>query len=202
MMYFMLILLASVTVQAGEQPEKSLIQNTRQLTFEGARAGEGYFSADGKTLVFQKERDPKNPFYQIFTLDLMTGDTKLISNGTGKTTCAWVHPGGHQIMYSSTHLDPNFKTKVEEEFKTRNSPEKKGYSWSYDETFDIFSKDLQTSTTKRLTKELGYDAEGSYSPDGKWITFASNRNGYNQKLSDEDRKIFEKDPSYMMKILL
>lgn len=198
----MLILLAAVTVQAGEQTEKALIQNTRQLTFEGVRAGEGYFSADGKTLVFQSERDPKNPFYQIFTLNLATGDTKLISSGTGKTTCAWIHPSGHQVMYSSTHLDPSFKAKVDEEFKIRSSPEKKGYSWSYDETFDIFSKDLQTGNTKRLTKELGYDAEGSYSPDGKWIAFASNRNGYNQKLSDEDRKIFEKDPSYMMDIFI
>ena len=198
----MLILVASVFVQAGDQPQNMLIQNSKQLTFDGVRAGEGYFSADGKTLVFQSERDSKNPFYQIFTLNLATGDTRLISNGTGKTTCSWIHPNGHQIMYSSTHLDPNFKAKVQEELKTRNSPEKKGYSWSYDETFDIFSKDIQTGVTKRLTKEMGYDAEGSYSPDGKWIAFASNRNGYNRRLSDEDQKIFDKDPSYMMDIFI
>src|SRR4051794_29083406 len=89
--------------------EADFLTHIRQLTFEGKRSGEGYFSADGKKLVFQSEREPGNPFYQIYLLDLESGDTERISPGTGKTTCAWIHPDGRRIMFASTHLDPESK---------------------------------------------------------------------------------------------
>ncbi|MEC9093004.1 MAG: peptidase M28, partial [Planctomycetota bacterium] len=78
--------------------EGQLISHSRQLTFAGRRAGEGYFSADGKQVVFQSERDPSNPFYQIYLMDLETGDINKVSPGHGKTTCAWIHPSGKKIL--------------------------------------------------------------------------------------------------------
>ena len=54
----------------------------------------------------------------------------------------------------------------------------------------------------RLTDAEGYDAEGSYSPDGKLIAFASNRAAFTKELSAEDQKLFETDPSFMMDIYL
>ena len=73
---------------AGQQPaapnqEREFLSRVRRLTVEGRRAGEGYWSPDGKRLVFQSERDPSNPFYQIYVLDLASGDVKRISPGTG-----------------------------------------------------------------------------------------------------------------------
>ena len=41
---------------------------------------------------------------------------------------------------------------------------------------DIFQANLDGSNLKRLTKEHAYDAEGSYSSDGKYIVFCSQRN--------------------------
>ena len=64
--------------------EAGLISNTRQITFEGRRAGEGYFSADGTRMVFQSERDPSNPFYQIYVTDLETGDIEKGFSGSRK----------------------------------------------------------------------------------------------------------------------
>ena len=58
----------------------------RQLSFEGRRAGEGYFDSTGKRLIFQSEREPGNPFYQIYILDLTTGESHRVSPGMGKTT--------------------------------------------------------------------------------------------------------------------
>ena len=58
--------------------ESTFLSRVRRLTVEGKRAGEGYWSPDGKRLVFQSERDPANPFYQIFVLDFATGDTKRV----------------------------------------------------------------------------------------------------------------------------
>ena len=61
--------------------ESDFLSRVRRLTFEGRRAGEGYFRPDGEMIVFQSEREPDNPFYQIYTLDLTTGDSRRISPG-------------------------------------------------------------------------------------------------------------------------
>ena len=50
---------------AATNGETRFLANTRQLIFEGKRSGEGYFSPDGKALIFQSEREEGNPFYQI-----------------------------------------------------------------------------------------------------------------------------------------
>src|SRR6476646_3006383 len=84
--------------------ERDFLTRIRRLTVEGRRSGEGYWSPDGKRLVFQSERDPANPFYQIYAMDLTSGDVKRISPGVGKTTCAFFRPGSDQILFASTHL--------------------------------------------------------------------------------------------------
>lgn len=180
----------------------TLVASPRQITFQGPKSGEGYFSADGKKMIFQSERYPGNPFYQIYLMDLISGKIDLISSGKGKTTCGWVHPSLKKVLFSSTHLDPQWKKKQDEEVETRKKPVKGRYSWSFDDQYEIFSSDLKGKKLQRLTKDMGYDAEGSYSPDGKWIAFASNRAAYTEKLSVEDQKIFQQDPSYMMDIYL
>lgn len=180
----------------------SILGSEKQLTFVGSKSGEGYFSPDGTKMIFQSERHEGNPFYQMYLMDLKSGQTTQISPGNGKTTCGWIHPSLKKVMYSSTHLDPDWQKKAADEIETRKKPVKGRYSWSYDENYEIFSSDLKGKNIQRLTKARGYDAEGSYSPDGEWIAFASNRRGYTEKLSAEDQKMFEQDPSYMMDIYI
>ena len=56
---------------------------------------------------------------------------------------------------------------------------------------------------RRLTDAPGYDAEASYSPDGKKIVFCSLRDAYpTNKLSAADRKRFETDPAYFGEIYI
>jgi hypothetical protein len=45
--------------------ERDFATRVRRLTFEGLRAGEGYWSPEGTRMVFQSERAPANPFYQV-----------------------------------------------------------------------------------------------------------------------------------------
>lgn len=184
----------------SEDPK--LIQNAKQITFVGPKSGEGYFSADGKKMVFQSEREPNNPFYQMFLMDLESGKVQRLSPGKGKTTCGWIHPSEEKVMWSSTHLDKQIPAKVKEELNIRANPVKGRYSWSFDEHFDIFESDFEGKNQKRLTKELGYDAEGSYSPNGEYIAFASNRKAYDHKLTTEEAKKFKQDPSYFMDIYI
>ena len=84
---------------AAELSESDFLSRTRRLTFEGPRAGEGYFSPDGTKMVFQSEREPGNPFYQIYLLDMETGDTHRVSPGMGKTTCAFIRPGTGDVQF-------------------------------------------------------------------------------------------------------
>src|SRR6187402_3017064 len=106
------ILVAVVSVAGQTAPpsqERSFLSRVRRLTVEGKRAGEGYWSPDGKRLVFQSEREPGNPFYQIYVLEMSTGDVKRVSPGLGKTTCPFFRPGSDEILFASTHGDPKSK---------------------------------------------------------------------------------------------
>lgn len=198
---FGLVLSGGLTHTVGAGPdttdEQTLLANTRQLTFEGRRAGEGYFSADGKRMIFQSEREPGNPFYQIYLLDLETGDIERVSPGSGKTTCAWIHPAGNRVLYASTHDDPRAQAKMRAELDFRASGQQRRYAWDYDEQFDIYAQGLATGEPVNLTGALGYDAEGAYSPDGLRIVFASNRRAYTGEMTAAEAELFEHDKSFM-----
>ena len=124
---------------APANKESDFLSRVRRLTVEGRRAGEGYWSPDGTRLVFQSEREPGNPFYQIYTLDLSTGDATRVSPGYGKTTCSFFRPGSDQILFASTHHDPRSKQLQQEELDFRASGRQRRYSWDYDPEFEIYS---------------------------------------------------------------
>lgn len=182
--------------------EADLVTQVRQMTFDGLRAGEGYFSADGTKMVFQSERDPANPFYQIYVMDLETGDLKRVSPGWGKTTCGWIHPAGEKVLFASTQLDPKSEQLQEEKLEQRASGTEPRYAWDYDKNYELFAWNEPTETYTQLTDTVGYDAEGSYSPDGSQIVFASNRQAYERPLSEREQEMFKLDPAYMVDLYI
>jgi len=144
------------------------IANLRQLTKDGTHA-EAYWSPDGTKLIFQAVRPAEgDKADQIYVLDVATGASKRISDGKGKTTCAYFLPDG-RIVYSSTKAAGP---------EPPPPPDKsKGYRWPLYREFDIYLLDPKTGAEKRLTESDGYDAETTVSPDGKRLVFMSQRDG-------------------------
>ena len=197
-------LVAGGIVFAQEAPnqEREFLSRVRRLTVDGKRAGEGYWSPDGKRLVLQSERDPGNPFYQQYVMDLTTGDTTRISPGTGKTTCGFFRPGSDEIMFASTHHDPTSKQQQDDELAFRASGKERRYAWDYDPEMEIYAYQEKSKTLKRLTNVRGYDAEGGYSPDGQWIVFSSTRTAYDHTLSAAEAKQLTTDAAWFAEIYI
>ena len=191
---------ATKSPAAASWAERDFLTRVRRVTVDGARAGEGYFSPDGRLLVFQSEREPDNPFYQIYTLDLTTGDSRRVSPGTGKTTCAFFRPGTLDVLFSSTHHDPRSLELQKAELDFRASGQQRRYAWDYDEEMDLYVAAATDGALTRLTNVRGYDAEASYSPDGAWIVFSSTRSAYTGSLSAADAATLKIDPSYFAEI--
>ncbi len=195
-------LVALPSVAGGSLQETDFLSRVRRLTYEGRRAGEGYFSADGTKIVLQSEREPGNPFYQVYVLDLESGESSRVSPGIGKTTCAFINPDSGDILYASTHHDPTSIRQQEEELAFRASGEERRYAWDYDPEMEIYVALADRGRSRRLTTSRGYDAEGSYSPDGEWIVFTSNRQAYDRELSDEEQRLLGMDPAYFADLYL
>jgi TolB protein len=165
-----------------QKQESAHLKNIRQVTKDFVRAGEGYFSPDGKQIIFQaEEKDTGNPYYQIFVMDLEKGSFRRVSPGAGKTTCAFFRPDSKKIIFASSHLDPDAKKHYADEYARRDEEKKTGkrrrYLWDFDPHMDIFEANPDGTGLKNLTSTKGYNAEGSYSADGKQIVFCSNRSG-------------------------
>lgn len=199
----LIVFSGNLLAEDGAKGEDQFLARVRQLTLEGRRSGEGYFAPDGRHIIFQSEREKHNPFYQIYTMSLETGDVLRVSPGHGKTTCAFFRPNSDEVLFASSHVDPEAKAKQKAELDFRASGKTRRYSWDYDTNMDIFSFKRNGSQPKRLTTAHGYDAEGGYSPDGKQIIFCSIRDAYGTaKLTDRERTRLKYDPSYFAELYI
>ena len=188
MLLLLVALLTAPPIETDSVAEAKHMANVRQVTFGLPRAGEGYFSPAGDTIVYQAY-PVGNPFYQIYVQKLDEKTPRLLSTGRGRTTCAFFNKEGSQILYASSHTDPKID---ETELAAREEAAKGGrrrYLWDFDPHMELYLVNANGTGMKRLTDSPGYDAEGSFSPDGKQIVFTSSRDG------DPDLYVMDADGS-------
>lgn len=185
-------LCAAVRSNADEQPESVLerrfLSPPVQITEGMAKAGEGYLSSDARHICYQAV-PPGYPFYQIYVQPFDAADPRpapprRISPGRGRTTCAWFSPDGSSLLFASSHLDPRLlatedaaRAQAAEDARTGK---RRRYQWDFDPHMDLFIAPLGGTGEPRLTRltsTAGYDAECSFSPDGKKVLFVSDRDG-------------------------
>lgn len=190
---FFLVLLISTAISGAErafaEPQSPLeaawLGVPRRVTDGLAKAGEGYFAPDARSICYQGV--PQDyPFYQIYVQPFDAAAPTIaaprrISTGRGRTTCCWFSPDGSKLLFASSHLDPALdqteaaaRAQAEEDARTGR---RRRYQWDFDPEMELFSASLSSGELVRLTRSPGYDAECSYSPDGSRILFVSDRDG-------------------------
>jgi len=160
---FNLLSLAFLGILSADEPMLSHIQQLTSPEMGFEKAGEAYFSPDGKMISFQGAPLGEEN-YQIYTLDLKTHQMVKISQDAGACTCSFFRPDGKKILFAA-------------------SPEKAPkpipgtYKWDLTPYMNIYEANLDGSEAIGLTYGAAYHAECAYSPDGAYIVYASNEEG-------------------------
>ncbi|MBL6664474.1 MAG: PD40 domain-containing protein [Rickettsiales bacterium] len=133
-------------------------KRTKKLAIMDFDGRNNKFLTDGRDLVLTPifSKNPNEIYYlryfkdksQIFSLNLNNLRSKKISGFRSTTYAAATHPTKQNILLLSAIINNNS---------------------------DIYELDMDTNIARRLTKNKAIDTTPSYSPDGKFITFASDR---------------------------
>jgi TolB protein len=157
---------AAATV-APLDPRERRLGSLRRLTSGGQNA-EAYWDAAGTRLIFQSTRPPFD-CDQMFTMNADGSGQRLLSSGSGRTTCGFFFPDGRRVIYASTHAAGA---------ACPPPPDRsQGYVWPLYAGWDIYAADADGDNLVRLTDNQTYDAECAISPDGRRIVFTSLREG-------------------------
>lgn len=161
-------LLLSLAIAGGVFAQDSAhLDNLKQLTFGGQNA-EAYWAPDGKRLIFQSTRD-KLECDQIFVMNADGSDQHMVSNGKGRTTCAYFLKDNKHILYASTHEAGDACPP--------SADRSKGYVWAVYPSYDIFLATDDGKIAQKLTGANGYDAEATVNWKTGKVVYTSMQSG-------------------------
>lgn len=176
----------------GKPPvdEAATLRGVRQVTSGFVRAGEGYFSADMNWVVFQAVPAGEEHYAMYLVRTRREGERVVglstpirVSPLGSRNTCGHFSPDGRSLIFASTagQEDPSVPG-------SGYQRQGRDYRWSFPAGMEMFRADGWESAVLSadpargvdlavhpITASPGYDAEGSFSPDGRWIVFSSLR---------------------------
>jgi TolB protein len=182
---------APAFAQEWREAESGLLANHVQLTSseQFRKAGECYFSPDGKQIIFQaieKLADPEQEesFYQMYVADLTTEAGRVngienvvrLSPPGSSNTCGWFHPTEPGVVvFGSTVGVPSNPD------KTGYQRESSRYSWQFPQEMDIVrcvlaKADATAATLERIVEDpVAYLAECVIAPNGRHMVFCEHK---------------------------
>jgi len=189
--FALLALSLPAAAQDWRDAEHGILANHVQLTSSERfrKAGECYFSPDGKRIIFQaieKLADPEQEerFYQMYVADLasdggrVTGieNVKRLSPPGSSNTCGWFHPTEPGVVvFGSTIGAPSNPD------KTGYQRESSRYSWQFPQEMDIVKCTIATADGTAATLEPvvadpeAYLAECVIAADGRHMVFCEHK---------------------------
>ncbi|MBL4810026.1 MAG: PD40 domain-containing protein [Phycisphaerales bacterium] len=173
--------------------EAGFLTNHLQITDADrfVKAGEAYFSHDGSRIIFQgipvpAEGDEALEHYLMYVCDVVrdedgqiTGVNHMtnLSNIGSSNTCGWFHPSdSSRVLFGTTLVAPSGNDVAGFQRETSK------YSWQFPREMDMVEMTLSPaigmccaemglSEPELIWERDGYDAEGSWSPDGRFILY-------------------------------
>ena len=184
-----LIVLTTV-LSASPAVQEPMLEHPVQLTSSDRflKAGESYFSDDGRRVIFQAIEQPPvgtppDEHYAMFVADVLRdeagrvyglGTARCISPEGSANTCGWFYPGrSDRVLFATTTTPPS----------QGDAPgyqrESGSYEWQFPREMDIVAVDLDKADGTAAAFEplvsdgANYLAEGSISPDGRHLLYTS-----------------------------
>jgi Tol biopolymer transport system component len=157
--------------------------NLRRLTDRVGYDGGPWFSPDGKKIAWrawypetEEEKSVwqewmRNDYIAAVPLDIWvmnadgSDEVRLTNNGAVNWAPSW-HPDGNRIIFSSNMDD--WREDIQQ----------------YGHNFELYLIDIDGTNLERITYNKVFDSFPMFSPDGKKLTFASNRNPEKPRATD------------------
>ena len=200
---------------APVEGQESALSDVVQLTTGFSRAGEAYFSPGMDWIIFQATPQGET-HYAMYVAPLKkeggkvvgAGDPVRISPPGTRNTCGYFSPDGKSLVFASTAG----KEKADDQSVAGYQRQGGNYRWDFPEGMEIYRADGWRDAVggaqggavdlakNAITNNNAYDAEGAYSPDGKWLIFGSRRDGdselYVMRPNGSDAVRLTKAPGY------
>jgi len=184
--------------RAWTESESATLSRQIPLTSPGqfVKAGEAYFDPSARWIVFQAvpAGEPEDSHYQMYVAKLERdeggrvvgmGEPILISPPGSANTCGWFHPKAPQTVIFASTVEP-FTTEATAGYQRDTSE----YEWLFPREMDVVTRTVpeifhdllpegaseprtawgeDAERPVRLWERDGYDAEGAFSPCGRYI---------------------------------